>query len=247
MNGVAYPDILVFLYTYDRKPLLMRCLESMFRNPGMHFRVWLLDNGSYFSQEHGAGGAEQLDAILDYYKKGMLERVILNNRNLGIHFPINQIMAQLKIQSENPPIYPPEFTVLINDDMEFEDGWLTECYQTFQALETTERVAIVSPFHCHYLSGALANGMETIKTVNYNGINYEIKNYVSGNTWFMRNKFFVETLDWYPVNHPIEGGDWQKLAILRAHDLRCAITPREMAHHMPEAQGRGEYNRLGHW
>ena len=53
------------------------------------------------------------------------------------------------------------------------------------------------------------------------------------------------TLDWYSVNHPTEGADWQKLAILNKYGFKCAVTPKEMAHHLPEAQGTGKYNRLG--
>ena len=131
--------------------------------------------------------------------------------------------------------------------MIYEDNWLTETYNTFIALEKTENVAIVSPFHCKFLSGSIAHGMKTIRTVEYNGTKYELKTYVSGNTWFMRGEFFLKTLDWYPINHPTEGGDWQKLAILRKNNLLCAVTPHEMAHHAPESQQKGRYNRLGHW
>ena len=71
--------------------------------------------------------------------------------------------------------------------MIFEDNWLKETYDTYVALEFTEAVRVVSPFHCYHLNGAIANG-KSIKEFNHGGKSYEIKNNVSGNTWFMTGK-----------------------------------------------------------
>lgn len=241
-------DILAILFTYDRFELLKQSLESMFRNPGLPFRLWVVDNGSQFSEMYGEGsGAKQLKLLLDYYKKGKIETLLLNNRNVGCNHAINQLMALAKLASEDPKITRPEFVFSSNDDMIFEDTWLKETYDTYTTLENTENVRVVSPFHCYHPNGVIAHGMETIKRANHNGKTYEIKKNVSGNTWFMTGKTWLETFDWYVVNHPTEGADWQKLAILNKYNLRCAVTPTEMAHHSPEAAGTGKYNRLGHW
>ena len=242
------PDILVFTYTYDRYEVLKQSLESMFRNPGMEFRLWVLDNGSAFYNGFGEGsGLKQLDLLIDYYKQKKIERLIINDKNYGIHYPINEILALAKLTSQEPKIGYPDFMMLTNDDMIYEDGWASECYQTYMDLEVPEKVGLVSPFHCKNSAGNIAHGMQTEATVEYNGRRYEIKNNVSGNTWFARADTWLRIFDWYPTNSPTEGGDWSKLSKLNVAGKKCAITPREMAHHHPEAEGRGRFNRLGHW
>jgi hypothetical protein len=241
-------DILVFLFTYDRYELLKESLRTMFNNPGMDFRLWVLDNGSEFSDLYGdKSGHKQFELLADYYKSGKIEFLMLNNRNVGCNHAVNQLMAEAKLTSIDPKITRPEFVLSTNDDMFYEDGWLKSCYDTYMALEEKERVKIVSPFHCKFLNGKYADWMHTVKTVNVDGINYEIKDYASGNTWFMRGTTWMDLFDWYIINSPTEGADWQKLEVLHKNNYRCAVTPKEMAHHAPESQGTGKYNRLGHW
>ena len=89
-------DILAILFTYDRYDVLKQSLESMFRNPGLPLRLWVVANGSQFSEMYGEGsGAKQLKLLLDYYKKGKIEQLLLNNRNVGCSHAINQMMAWL--------------------------------------------------------------------------------------------------------------------------------------------------------
>ena len=241
-------DILIVTYTYDRLGVLQKSFDSMFNDPGMDFRLWVVDNGSVFSNLYGKdSGLNQLQYLINLYSLGQIECLILNNRNLGIHHPLNQMMAMAKLSSEDPKITHPEFVMITNDDMIYEPGWLKETYNTFMALEKPERVAVVSPFHCRFLNGQIAHAMHTVKTVRYNDQDYEIKDSVSGNTWFMRGDFWLNVIDWYPVNHPTEGGDWLKLKILWDNKYKCAVTPTEMVHHAEEAQGGGIYNRLMHW
>lgn len=241
-------DILLVTYTYDRFGVLQKSFDSMFENPGMDFRLWVVENGSAFSNMYGDhSGLQQFSYLTNLYINGKIELLILNKQNLGIHHPLNQMMAIAKLQSENPLIKHPEFVMITNDDMIYEPNWLKETYETFMTLEKPENVAVVSPFHCRFLNGDLAQGMQTVKTVRHNNQDYEIKDSVSGNTWFMRGSFWLNTIDWYPVNHPTEGGDWQKLKILWDNKYKCAITPKEMVHHAEESQGVGKFNRLGHW
>lgn len=241
-------DILAILYTYDRYEMLKQSLESMFRNPGMDFRLFVVDNGSINSNMYGKdSGFRQLDLLLDYYKAGKIQILTLNQYNVGTHHAINQLMCSARLMSKNPAISRPEFVFQSNDDMVFEDGWLKECYDTLLTLEQPERVTIVSPFHCRKLDGSLADGMGTIKTVTIDGKTYEIKKYVSGNTWFMRGTTWIESFDWYPTDTPNDGGDWEKLFINTRNGNQCAVTIKEMAHHIPDAQGKGKYNRQGHW
>lgn len=241
------PDILLVLYTYDRLGVLKQSLDSMFSNPGMDFRIWVVENGSYFSNLYGdSSGEKQLNYLLDLYKQKKIELMILNDKNLGIHHPLNQLMALHKLHSKNPLIQPSEFTMITNDDMIYEPNWLKDTYQTFMDLENDD-VVVVSPFHCKHPSGAIAHGMDTINKITRNGREYEIKKSVSGNTWFMRTKFWLEDLDWYETYHPTEGQDWKKLEIIWNRNLKCAITPTEMVHHSEAATGANLYNRLGHW
>jgi len=240
-------DILIVTYTYDRYDVLKKSLDSMFENPGMDFRLWIVENGSAFSNMYGDdSGLKQFNYLIDLYKQKKIEMLILNNANLGIHHPLNQLMAIQKLHSNNPLIKPSEFTMITNDDMIYESNWLKETYQTFLDLEK-DNVAVVSPFHCLHPGGAVAHGMATTDRVMRNGRTYEIKKSVSGNTWFMKTKLWLEDLDWYRTDHPTEGGDWDKLEILWKKNLKCAITPEEMAHHAVEATGAGRMNRLGHW
>lgn len=239
-------NILAVLFTYDRYELLKESLETMFRNPGLPFRLSVVDNGSIFENK-GLDGERQLDLLLDYYKQGLIENLIFNSRNLGCNHAVNQLMAQAKLTSQNPKITNPDFIFQTNDDMIYEDNWLSISHDTLLTLESPEKVTIVSPFHCKHLNGAISHGMHTIKTVTYNGITYEIKEHVSGNTWFMRGSTWLNFFDWWPVHHPTEGGDWEKLFKNKSMGFKCAITPTELAHHAPDAQGRGRFNRLGHW
>ena len=240
------PDILAVLFTYDRYELLKESLETMFRNPGLSFRLWVIDNGSIFENKT-LDGERQLNLLLEYYRAGKIESLILNPRNFGCNHAVNQLMAQAKLTSINPPIATPEFIFQTNDDMVYEDNWLLETYNTYMTLESTEKVTIVSPFHCKHLNGHISHGMDTIKKVNIAGTKYEIKKNVSGNTWFMRGATWIHFFDWWPVNHPTEGGDWEKLYKNTGMGFFCAVTPVEMVHHMPDSQGTGKFNRLGHW
>lgn len=241
-------DILVILYTWDRYEVLKPNLESMFRNPGMPFRLYAVENGSINSNLYGPdSGSKQVDLLVDYYKQNKIDILIMNKYNVGTHHAINQLQALAKIISKDPPIARPDFVFQSNDDMIFDDNWLKECYDTLLTLEDKEKVTIVSPFHCYTPLGTIAHGMATTKRVTYNGVTYEIKDNVSGNTWFMRAKTWMELFDWYPTNSPNEGGDWEKLSINSRAGYKCAVTPIEMAHHNTIATGKGKYNRSGHW
>lgn len=243
------PDILAILYTYDRYEVLKLSLESMFRKPGLPFRLWVIENGSAFSNMYGKGsGEKQLQLLLDYYRDGKIELMVLNNKNVGCNHAINQLMALAKLTSTDPKITRPEFVFQSNDDMVFEDDWLLETHTALLDAEGfKEGVWIASPFHCKNRLGQLAHGMETIDHYQVGNKNYELKWNVSGNTWYMRGGTWLDVFDWYPVNHPTEGGDWQKLAISNKAKKRCVVTINEMAHHNPDAEGGGKYNRLGHW
>jgi len=240
------PDTLAVLFTYDRYELLKDSLKTMFSSPGLPLRLWVVDNGSIFENK-STNGIKQLDLIIDYYKQGKIESVILNHKNFGCNHAVNQLMAQAKLTSINPPISTPDFIFQTNDDMIYEDNWLLETYNTYMALEAPEKVTIVSPFHCKHLNGHISLGMDTIKTTEINGTKYEIKKNVSGNTWFMRGSTWIHFFDWWPVNDPTEGGDWEKLYKNSNMNFFCAVTPKEMVHHAPESQGTGKFNRLGHW
>ena len=248
------PDILVCFCTYDRYEILKQSLDSMFNDPGMNFRLWVLDNGSAFSnlyptEEYSHSGKKQVEYLMRLYSEGKIEKLILLDRNVGINHAINELMALAKLSSIDPPINPPDFVFRTNDDMIYEPGWLKQSYQSLLDCENypNGKVTIMSPFHCCYSNGDLAPGMETIDMWTHNNTTYEIKNNASGNTWLMRGNTWLDLFGFLPTYNAIDGGDWNDLGINNAHGFKCAVTPVEMAHHHVEATGTGKFNRLTHW
>ncbi len=236
------PSVLVILYTYDRYGVLKPSLESMFRNPGMDFKFWLVENGSAFSNLYGDNsGLKQFDYVLDLYKKGKIETVILNDRNVGIHHALNQLMALSRLQSGKPSISIPDYICYTNDDMLYEDNWLLDTYTALIdcADYNKGKIAVASPFHCVHM------GSRIPPFDSYKG--YEIIDSICGNVWFMESNTWLDTFSWYPTDDPVEGGDWNKLNIMKKLGWHSVMTREEKAHHSEEATGCGKYNRLDHW
>jgi hypothetical protein len=134
--------------------------------------------------------------------------------------------------------------------MLYKHDWLKECYQTLLDCENypMHPAAIVSPFHCKNSDGVVAPDMHTVDwyTVNNDRI-YEIKTFVSGNTWFMRGDMWLNFFDFYPTEKPSDGRDWQKLHKIHNAGYCCAVTPREMAYKHKDAIAGGKYDVRGHW
>ena len=239
-------DVLVLLFTYDRFPLIKQSLDSMFNNPGANFRLWVVDNGSFFSSLYGDNsGEKQFNYLLDLYKQGRIEKLLLEKVNYGIHYPLNELLSLAKLTSVIPTINRPDYIMTTNDDLIYEDNWLTECIKTYEDLRF-KNVGIVSGFHMFHLSGGIASGMETFEKVDVGNRTYELKRNVT-NSWFMAADTFLDVMDFFETDHPTENGDWKKLDIIRNLGMICAITPKEMLHHSPDAQGKGKWNRLNHW
>lgn len=236
-------DILVVVFTYDRYELLKQSLETMEANPGLPFRLWLLDNGSHFTNMYGPdSGTKQLDFILDWYKAGKAERVILNNRNLGGHYAINQLIAQAKITSPAVKVKRPDYVFQTNDDMIYEPNWLLETYTALKDCEDYPKahIGIASPFHCVMSNGAEIPTRDTWK-------DYKIKDYICGNTWFMEGRTWLDIFDFFPTQDINDGGDWEKLELMRRMNWSGVMTKTEKVHHSLEATGGRKYDRLGHW
>ena len=235
-------DILAVIYSYDRYELLAQSLKSMFENPGMDFRLWVVENGSYHSKVYGEmEGLHQLKLLIDYYRMGRIETLILNQINMGVHYSINQLMALAKITAAEPYRNIPDFIFATNDDMIYEPNWLLETYNTL--LETEDypkgKVIISSPFHC------IHSGREIPTIDTYKG--YKIKNSICGNTWFMRSDTWLNTFGYYPMNIMNDGGDCSKLDVMNSLGYHGVMTKTEFAHHHSEAIGRGKYARSGNW
>lgn len=233
--------------TYDRLGVLRPSLESMRKDPGLPFRLWIVDNGSAFTNLYSpTSGVEHLDFLVSWYKQGYIERLILNRKQQGIYFSFNVLMALARLSSENPEVNIPEFILLTCDDMLYEPGWLTECHRTLLDCEKYPkgRVVVVSPFHCQDSDGTVKRRMETIDTYRLGERTYEIKYLVSGNTWFMRASTWLDFLGFYPVTHPYRQGDWAQLRKLHKAGFFCAVTPEEVVHHNTEATGHRTYDRI---
>lgn len=233
--------------TYDRLGVLRPSLESMREDPGLPYRLWVIDNGSAFTNLYSpTSGIEHLDFLVDWYKKGHIERLILNQKQQGIYFSFNVLMALAGLESEQPLISKPDFIFLTCDDMLYEPGWLAECHRTLLDCEPYPKgkVVVVSPFHCQDSDGTVKHRMETLDTYEVKKRTYEIKHCVSGNTWFMRTSIWLDFMSFYPVTHPYRQGDWAKLRKLHRAGYYCAVTPQEMAHHNLEATGHRTYDRI---
>lgn len=236
-------DILIVLFTYDRYELLKQSLETMFANPGMNFRLWVLDNGSHFTNMYSPdSGTKQLDLIIEWYKNKKIERIILNNRNLGGHYSINQLMAEAKITSVPAKVTRPDYVFQTNDDMIYEPNWLLDTYTALKDCEDYPKAKIVisSPFHCVMSNGAQIPTRDTWK-------GYMIKDDICGNTWFMKGETWMDTFSFFPVHDFNDGGDCEKLELMKRSGMSGVMTRTEKVHHSPEAIGKGKYNRLGHW
>lgn len=244
------PDVLVIVYTWDRGACLKECLKSMYQAPGMPFRLWVVDNGSAFTNMWSpTSGLKQLDILLNWYKAGKIELLLLNDRNLGGGHALNQLMAVAKLTARAAKISRPDFVFQTVDDSIFHPGWLAECYKTLLDCENypSGKVLIVSPFHCRHSDGTLASKMDTIERYGRDGRIYEIKQCVSGNTWFMRASTWLDSFSFYPTKRLKGGWDWAKLVVVKELDGKCAVTPEEMVHQHPEAVGHGRWQRSKNW
>lgn len=244
------PDTLIVLFTWDRGAVLKECLTTMHQDPGMDFRLWVVDNGSAFTNMWSpTSGLKHLDILLDWYKKGKIELLLLNDRNLGTCHAPNQLMAIAKLTADAAKVSRPDFVLQTVDDSIFHPGWLAECHKTLLDCESYPdgEVLIVSPFHCRYSSGRQASRTKTIDQYQVGGRTYEIKQCVSGNTWFMRASTWLDTFSFYPTERLKGGWDWAKLALLEEMGGKCAVTPEEMVHQHPEAVGDGRWQRSKNW
>jgi len=244
------PDVLVILFTWDRGACLRECLKSMYQDPGMPFRLWVVDNGSAFTNMWSpTSGLKQLSILHKWYKVGKIELLLLNDRNLGNGHALNQLMAIAKLTAKAAKVSRPDFVFQTVDDSIFHPDWLAECHKTLLDCEhyPSGRVMIVSPFHCRHSDGTPAKKTETIDLYERKGRVYEIKQYVSGNTWFMRANTWLDTFSFYPTNRLKGGWDWAKLKIVKRLGGRCAVTPDEMVHQHPEAVGQGRWQRSKNW
>lgn len=243
-------DVLVILFTWDRGAVLKECLTTMHQDPGMNFRLWVVDNGSAFTNMWSpTSGLKHLDILLDWYKRGKIELLLLNDRNLGTCHAPNQLMAIAKLTAAAAKVSPPDFVLQTVDDSIFHPGWLTECHRTLLDGESYPggEVLIVSPFHCRHSNGRQAAKTKTIDRYEVAERTYEIKQYVSGNTWFMRGSTWLDTLSFYPTKRLKGGWDWAKLVLVKELGGKCAVTPDEMVHQHPEAVGSGKWQRSKNW
>jgi hypothetical protein len=224
----------VLLYTWKRLPIIRHCLETQLRNPGYPLRVWALDNGN------DDGTREYL---LDLLYQKRIEKLIMENFNTGVYYPLNSFRALLKVESKDPYIPMPKWTFITNDDMIGEDGWAKACVDTFENLSNyPSPIGVVSPFHCRKLDGQYADGMnpETIFC------GYPISDHVSGNTMWMKTETFLSMPN-YGTAHSYDYGDWDMIKEFSKRGYKTARTKTELMHHHEDTQGAGQYNYLRHW
>lgn len=243
-------DVLVVLFTWDRGACLKTCLETMHQDPGMPFRLWVVDNGSAFTNMwSAASGRKHLDILMRWYLEGRIELLLLNDRNLGTCHAPNQLMALAGLEASAAGVHRPDFVFQTVDDSVFHPGWLSECHQTLVDCEGYPGgpSLIVSPFHCRHSDGRVARRMETIDRYQVGEREYEIKRMVSGNTWFMRAGTWLDVFGPYPTGRLKGGWDWDKLVLLGQVGGTCAVTPTEMVHQHPESVGQGRWQRSRNW
>lgn len=246
-------DVLVVIWTWDRGACLKACVESMRADPGMEFRLWIADNGSARTNMWSeTSGLKQLALLMDWHKRGIIETLILNDRNRGNH-ALNQLLALGGLTAPSLGVHRPDFVFQTVDDSIFEPGWLAACHRTLLDCETYPegKCLVVSPFHCRHSNGQVARRMETVDTYETGGRTYEIKRGVSGNTYFMRADTWLDEFAPYPTKKIKGGWDWACLAKVQDLGGTCAVTPEEMVTQHPEAVGqgvnRGRWQRSRNW
>lgn len=246
-------DILAIIYSWDRYEMLRQSLQSMFNNPGILFRLWVVEQGSINSNMYGKdSGTKQLALLMDYYRSGLIETLILNKKNVGTHHAINQLMSLAKLELNTPQplkdsesiqwkISKPDFVFQSNDDMIFEPNWLLESYNALIACEDYPKgkIVISSPYHCVW------HGQEIPTLDTYKG--YKLLDWCCGNTWLMRARTWLDDFGFYKNDSLNDGGDSDKLAICSKNGWHQVMTKIEYAHHAPDAMGSGKYHRSGHW
>jgi len=219
----------------------------MLHQPGMPFRLWVEDSNSAFTSENGIR-CEQIELLLELYDQGHIERLILSSANTGHSHPLNLMMAMAGLSCEHADIKPPDYVFETSDNMLYKDGWLKSCYDTIIDCEQYGRkITIVSPFHCKNSNGRVAPSMDTENLFTIGDRSYEIKKWVSGNTWFVTGDTWLNFFGFYPTKQPSAGRDWSKLRMLRDAGHKCAVTPEEMAYKHPDATAGGQYDVRGHW
>jgi len=242
------PDVLVVIWTWDRGACLKACVESMREDPGMEIRLWIADNGSARTNMWSkTSGLKQLQLLVEWHKAGLVETVILNDRNRGNH-ALNQLHALAGLTAAAPGVSLPDFVVQTVDDSIFHPGWLAECHQTLLDCESYPdgECLVVSPFHCRHSDGRAARRTKTIALYPVGDRTYEIKQCISGNTWFMRGGTW-DLFAPYPTKRLKGGWDWASLEVIRELGGTCAVTPEEMVHQHPEAVGTGRWQRSRNW
>lgn len=225
----------VFIYTWRRREILEQCIDSMIKNPGYPMRLWVVDNGN-------CDGSREY--LLSKVYEGHIEKLIIEKRNWGIWYPLNECRALLHVTSIQPYIPKPKYFFLSNDDMIVKvDNWLKILVDSFEELKNCPyKIGILSPFHCKRLDGNYADSMTPEDY--WNG--YPISTYVSGNTWFVDTDLFLSMPD-FPVDNSIEMGDWFMLDEYKKRGYKCVRTKEEILYHHPDTQQFGKYNYLRHW
>jgi len=98
----------VGIVTWNRKPLTVRCIESLLRHTEHPFRLFAADNGS-------TDGTR--DYLLGLYDRGVIHRLLLFDKNYGIA-PASNSLWELSDS---------KFYLKLDNDIEFKKkGWLTE-------------------------------------------------------------------------------------------------------------------------
>lgn len=105
--GITTPPLIsVVVVTWNRRQLLLACLESLARQTHPSYEVIVVDNGST------DGTVETIEKLAESYPVGL--RVIANPQNRGFCAANNQGFSASQA----------EFIALLNNDAEAEPGWL---------------------------------------------------------------------------------------------------------------------------
>ncbi len=124
-------DLSIIIVSWNTKALLKDCLSSVFKQKGINFEVWIVDNGS-------TDGS--VEFIKERQKKEKRIFLIENNANLGFAKANNQAFRQ--IRQAHCKQAQGEYILLLNSDTKIVDNAL-EKLVTFA--RSDERIGLVGP------------------------------------------------------------------------------------------------------
>lgn len=184
----------------DRSELSHRSLESLIES-SKHLSVELIviDNG---------GSTEDSQKFLEKVENNEIQHYIRNSSNLWFGYARNQGLN----------ISTGEYIAIVDNDMEYEKGWVEDCVKMLKATEGKKIMATpleVDRAHRrdkYYREPIIIDGVEHLNNI-----------FAGSNCWMMRRKDY-ENIGGF-MNHTLAGTKWCRQYIKLGYSIVCAKSP----------------------